>query len=357
MRSPDKTVVVGMSGGVDSSVAALLLKEQGWRVIGLFMKNWEEEDASGNCLAAEEYEDVKRVAAHIGVPCYSVNFSREYRDRVFARFLKEYEAGLTPNPDVLCNREIKFKALLERALELGADCLATGHYCRNRIVDGEAHLLRGLDPKKDQSYFLCAVENEALKKALFPIGALQKSEVRRIAKESGLPTAEKKDSTGICFIGERNFKEFLGGYLQAQPGDIKTVAGEVIGKHDGVAYYTLGQRKGLRIGGAGEAWFVAEKDSDRNVLIVAQGAEHPALYRGEATATEPSWISPKGAPAFPFHCTAKLRYRQPDQECTILKEEGGRLYIAFDRPQRSVTPRQYIVFYDGELCLGGALIE
>lgn len=351
------TVVVGMSGGVDSSVTALLLKQQGYRVIGMFMKNWEERDSNGMCPAALEYEDVVRVCEHIDIPYYSVNFVKEYWDNVFASFLLDFQAGHTPNPDILCNREIKFKALLEKAIGLGADFLATGHYCRNRLGEGDSQLLKGLDPGKDQSYFLYTLSEKVLQKVLFPVGDLHKGEVRSIAKKYGLATSEKKDSTGVCFIGERNFKKFLSQYIHGVPGNFEDVNGRVIGKHDGVAYYTPGQRKGLGIGGAGEAWFVIGKDIERNVVVLGQGDRHPALYCDELTATELSWVSVKGPPSLPFACRAKVRYRQPDQECVLTKIEGDKVFVTFAIPQRAVTIRQSIVFYDNEVCLGGGMIH
>ncbi|MCB1112032.1 MAG: tRNA 2-thiouridine(34) synthase MnmA [Chlamydiales bacterium] len=354
---PAKTVVIGMSGGVDSSVAALLLKQQGYRVIGLFMRNWDENDPSGNCQASVDYDDVVRVCKQIDIPHYAVDFTKEYWDQVFAHFLDEYRAGHTPNPDILCNREIKFKVLLDKAFELGADFLATGHYVQKRQAGEECQLLRGADQGKDQSYFLYAIDHSALEKSLYPIGHLPKAEVRRIAAEHGLATSEKKDSTGICFIGERNFKEFLSNYIAAQPGEFVTLDGDVVGKHDGIAYYTIGQRRGMGIGGPGDAWFVVGKDIPNNRVIVAQGSEHPALFCDELTATEITWISPKGAPSVPFTCTARVRYRQPDQPCTITTIDDDRMHVVFHVPQRAVTPRQSVVFYDGDVCLGGAVIE
>lgn len=352
-----KTVVVGMSGGVDSSVAALLLKEQGYSVIGMFMKNWEEETSDGHCIASQDLEDVIRVCDQIDIPYYTVNFVKEYWDGVFSHFLEEYRQGLTPNPDILCNREIKFKALLDKALAYGADFLATGHYVRKREEDGKSYLLKGLDPGKDQSYFLHAIKGASLKKVLFPVGELHKSEVRRIAEENDLVTAEKKDSTGICFIGKRNFKNFLGEYVPPKPGNFKTLEGEVVGKHDGIAYYTIGQRKGLAIGGAGEAWFVVGKDVAKDVVYVAQGANHPALFADNLTATETTWINPEEVPKAPYSCQAKIRYRQQDTPCVIEKIDGDEILVSFTEPQRAITPRQSIVFYDGEICLGGAAIE
>jgi tRNA-specific 2-thiouridylase len=351
-----KRIVVGMSGGVDSSVTALLLKEQGHEVIGLFMKNWEEKDPFGQCTSAADYEDVVRVCEQIGIPYYSVNFVKEYWDSVFSHFLEELKAGYTPNPDILCNREIKFKVFFQKALELGADFLATGHYAQ---TDGKK-LLRSRDQEKDQTYFLYTLKSEILSRVLFPIGGLTKKELRAIARQHNLATSEKKDSTGICFIGERNFREFLKPYLAYNPGNFETLEGKVVGKHEGAAYYTIGQRKGLGIGGradgSGEAWFVVGKEMKRNVVFVAQGTDHPALYAPSLTATEISWVSGQ-APVLPFRCHAKIRYRQTDQECLIEKIEGDRIFVSFSTPQRAVTPRQSIVFYDGEVCLGGAMIE
>lgn len=355
--SSSPTVVVGMSGGVDSSVTAYLLKEQGYRVIGMFMKNWEEPGENGICPAAVEFEDVVRVCDQIGIPYYSVNFIKEYREHVFAHFLREFQAGHTPNPDILCNREIKFKVLLDKALGLGADFLATGHYCQNlRSADGEYQLLKGLDPGKDQSYFLHAIPNNALQNVLFPVGHLHKSEVRRIAREQNLATSEKKDSTGICFIGERDFKQFLQQYISSIPGDFEDLSGKKVGRHDGAAYYTLGQRKGLGIGGPGDAWFVVGKEIARNVVILAQGERHPAMYCDELAAVDLSWISPSGPPEFPLLCKAKVRYRQPDQECLVFFKEG-KVLVQFAIPQRAVTIGQSVVFYDGEVCLGGGTIH
>ncbi len=352
-----KTVVVGMSGGVDSSVTALLLKQQGYRVIGMFMKNWEEKDESGVCQSSLEFADVVRVCDQLEIPYYSVNFVNEYRENVFSHFLREFEQGYTPNPDILCNREIKFKVLLEKALEIGGDFLATGHYCRNRLVDNHWQLLKGVDPGKDQSYFLYTIGQWALSKVLFPIGGMLKSDLRAIAHAHGLATSAKKDSTGICFIGERDFKGFLSGYISGQQGNFETLEGKVVGRHDGISYYTIGQRKGMGIGGAGDAWFVLGKDIGRNVVYVGQGTRHPALYCDELTATEISWVDGQFNETLPFSCTSKVRYRQPDQECVITRIEGDRPHVRFAIPQRAVTPRQSIVFYKGDVCLGGAVIE
>ena len=353
MKLKAKTVVVGMSGGVDSSVTAWLLKNQGYNVIGMFMKNWEEKDENGVCNASKEYEDVVRVCEQLEIPYYSVNFVKEYWDNVFTEFLREFKLGNTPNPDILCNREIKFKALLEKALDFGADFLATGHYCRTS--DGK--LLKGVDQGKDQSYFLYTIKEDILKKVLFPIGDLEKSEVRKIARENNLATSEKKDSTGICFIGERNFKQFLSQYIHVLPGEFKTLEGKTVGRHDGVAYYTIGQRKGMGIGGAGDAWFVVGKDVEKNIVYVSQGTMHPALYCDELTAVELSFVKNPHELTFPFKCRSKIRYRQEDQPCTIEKIEDGRCFVKFHIPQRAVTIRQSIVFYDGDICLGGGLIE
>lgn len=357
MNRSVKTVVVGMSGGVDSSVSALLLKQQGYNVIGLFMKNWEEEDAQGVCMSSYDFEDVVRVCDQIGIPYYSVNFVKEYRENVFNQFLEEFKQGHTPNPDILCNREIKFKVLLEKALQLGADYLATGHYCQTVTVNAENYLLKGFDPGKDQSYFLYTIQSNTLSKVLFPIGHLQKKQVRAIAEENGLATSQKKDSTGICFIGERNFKQFLSQYIAYTPGNFETLNGAIVGKHDGVAYYTIGQRKGMGLGGQGEPWFVVGKDIPRNVVYIERGVQHPALFCDELIAEEPSWVSMQGIPELPFTCTAKVRYRQTDQACTIVSAEEGKLRVVFDIPQRAVTPRQSIVFYKDNVCLGGAIIK
>ena len=355
-RMSQKTVVVGMSGGVDSSVAAAILKEQGYRVVGLFMKNWEERDASGACTSDLDYADVVRVCEKLEIPYYSVNFVREYWDNVFVRFLEEYKAGYTPNPDVLCNREIKFKVFFDKAMELGADFLATGHYCRNTAEDGESRLVKGSDPAKDQSYFLYTIKKEILGRVLFPVGGILKSEVREIAARYDLSTKAKKDSTGICFIGERDFREFLGRYVQAKPGEFRTLDGKRVGAHEGAAFYTLGQRKGLTLGGQGERWFVVGKDIGSNVVFVERGQDHPALFADELTATEASWVSGR-CPKLPLRCRAKVRYRQKDQDCVISPGENGALRVVFDEPQRAITPRQSVVFYEDEICLGGAMIE
>jgi tRNA-specific 2-thiouridylase len=351
-------VILGMSGGVDSSVAAHLLLQQGYRVEGLFMTNWEE-DEDGYCTAATDYQDARKVAERFGIPLHKVNFAPEYRERVFQHFLDEYRAGRTPNPDVLCNREIKFGVCFDYAMRLGADFIATGHYAR---VEREPHarLLKGLDASKDQSYFLSAVSQSALSRTLFPIGELPKSEVRRIAKSLALPVHDKKDSTGICFIGERPFEEFLSKYLPAQPGQIQTPDGEVVGQHRGLMYYTLGQRQGLGIGGTrnhGEdPWYVVQKNLERNVLIVGQGQNHPALFSDSLEASTLHWIAAE-PPSHRLRCSAKVRYRQGDQMCSVEFENAQRACITFDLPQRAVTPGQFVVFYAGDECLGSGVIE
>lgn len=350
-------VVIGLSGGVDSSVAALLLKKQGLDVVGVFMKNWEEQDENGCCTAEQDYGDAKRIAEQIGIPFYSVNFSKEYYDRVFSYFLSEYKLGRTPNPDILCNTEIKFKAFLNLAMNMDASLLATGHYARLDKSNG-VKLLRAHDAGKDQTYFLAGLTSEQLKRALFPIGDMDKKAVRAIAQENGLVTAKKKDSTGICFIGERNFKQFLMQFLPARRGDTVDLSGRVIGKHDGLMYYTLGQRRGLGIGGmnegTGESWFVVGKDLKRNRLVVQQG-EHEELFSTALTAEKLSFIS-GCAPAKQFRCTAKFRYRQPDRRVTVTMHGDGAT-IDFDSPERAVTPGQWVVLYDGDVCLGGGPID
>ncbi len=356
-------VVVGMSGGVDSSVAALLLKRQGYDVIGLFMKNWEDDDTEdGYCPAKQDFMDVLAVAEKIGMEVEAVNFAKEYRERVFEIFLREYRAGRTPNPDVLCNSEIKFKAFLDHALSLGADFIATGHYARVRERAGLFELLKAEDGSKDQSYFLYRLNQAQLAKTLFPLGGLYKREVREIAREAGLPVHAKKDSTGICFIGERPFREFLSRYLPKQPGDMETPEGSVVGRHEGLAYYTIGQRQGLGIGGLaglgdrGEPWFVAGKDMERNVLVVVQGHGHPVLFRENLTAADLSWISGH-APHTDWVYGAKVRYRQADAPCSISRVDGERCEIEFAQPQWAVTPGQSVVVYESEVCLGGGVIR
>jgi tRNA-uridine 2-sulfurtransferase len=352
----NSTVVVGMSGGVDSSVSAALLKEQGFSVIGMFMKNWEETTDDGICTTHEDYQDVIKVCDQLKIPHYAVNFAAEYRDQVFGDFLEKLKSGNTPNPDILCNREIKFKLLLDAARKLGASALATGHYAQNRVDDGKFYLTKGLDPGKDQTYFLYTLNQAILPQVLFPVGGILKSEVRLLAKKFGLSTAEKKDSTGICFIGERNFRDFLNNYLPYQPGNFETLAKKVIAKHQGIAYYTVGQRRGLAIGGPGEAWFVVGKDVERNVVYVEQGELHPALFSDTLIAEKPSWVLGNGPSILPYSCKAKIRYRQPDQACIIEKIEGDKMHVRFSSPQRAITPEQSVVFYQDTICLGGATI-
>lgn len=350
-------IVVGMSGGVDSSVAALLLKQQGYDVVGVFMKNWEETDENGVCTAEEDWNDVRQVCETIGIPYYAVNFAQEYWDRVFSYFLAEYRAGRTPNPDVLCNREIKFKAFLDFAMQLGASRMATGHFVR---TNERGELLRGADTAKDQSYFLYMLHAEQLRRAMFPVGHLTKAEVRRIAEENGLVNSKKKDSTGVCFIGERRFKTFLQEFLPAQPGDMVAPDGTVVGRHDGLMYYTLGQRRGLGIGGRGDgrSWFVIGKDLARNRLLVAQGDDHPMLYSTLSIGGGVTWVGE--APlqtGETLRCTCKYRYRQADGAVDATLQPDGRLLLHALEPQRAVTPGQSAVLYQGEKCLGGAVIE
>jgi tRNA-specific 2-thiouridylase len=351
-------VIVGMSGGVDSSVSALILKEQGYQVEGLFMKNWEEDDGTEYCTAKEDFADAQAVADKLDIVLHGANFAAEYWDNVFEHFLHEYRQGRTPNPDILCNREIKFKAFLDYALMLGADAIATGHYTRRGEADGKATLLKGLDPNKDQSYFLHAVGHRELNKTLFPVGEIEKPEVRRLAEQYDLATARKKDSTGICFIGERRFKDFLQQYLPAQPGEIHTLDGDVLGHHQGLMYHTIGQRQGLGIGGLAHhsdaPWYVVDKNLDDNVLLVAQGNDHPALFKTTLYTEAPFWVA-GDTPELPLQCTAKVRYRQADQACTVYAQGDG-LKVVFETPQRAVTPGQSAVFYRDDVCLGGAVI-
>lgn len=355
-------VVVGMSGGVDSSVTALLLKQAGYDVIGIFMKNWDDTDENGVCTATEDYKDVAAVAEQIGIPYYSVNFEKEYWDRVFEYFLREYRLGRTPNPDVMCNKEVKFQAFLDYAMNLGADYVAMGHYARVEKDDhGVVHLLRGVDTNKDQTYFLSQLNQHQLEKAMFPIGHLEKPEVRKIAEEAGLATAKKKDSTGVCFIGERNFNEFLSHYLPAKPGKMMTLDGEVKGDHAGLMYYTIGQRQGLGIGGGGksnEPWFVIGKDLKTNTLYVGQGFHHENLYSDALTATDIQFNTDEERP-LEFDCTAKFRYRQQDTEVHVSldPEDPTKATVTFAEPVRAITPGQAVVFYDGDRCLGGGIID
>jgi len=358
----NRRVVVGLSGGVDSSVAALLLAQQGYEVHALHMTNWDE-DEEGYCSAAEELQDARRVCEHLGIPLHHVNFAPEYRERVFEDFLADYRAGYTPNPDVLCNREIKFGVFREYARRLGAELIATGHYARVEH-DDPPRLLKGADPGKDQSYFLHQVAAEALAEALFPLGALTKAEVRCLARDHGLPTHDKRDSTGICFIGERPFREFLSRYVAADPGPIVDEAGREIGRHHGLPYYTPGQRQGLGIGGRREAgdapWYVAARDFAANTLVAVQGSDHPLLYSASLSAGSLHWIG--GPPAEladggTLACSAKVRYRQTDQACSVRRGTGDRVEVRFASPQRAVAPGQFVVFYQGEVCLGGGRIR
>jgi tRNA-uridine 2-sulfurtransferase len=360
MTATPGKVIVGMSGGVDSSVSALLLLEQGYRVEGLFMKNWDEDDGTEYCTAKADLADAQAVCETLGIKLHAANFAAEYWDNVFEHFLAEYRAGRTPNPDILCNREIKFKVFLEYAEMLGAEKIATGHYVRSGVRDGRARLLKGLDANKDQSYFLHAVPEAAIARTLFPVGELEKRAVRAIAERHGLATARKKDSTGICFIGERRFRDFLQQYLPAQPGVIETPDGEVIGEHLGLMYYTLGQRQGLGIGGLANypeaPWYVAGKDLERNVLIAVQGKHHPLLYTDSLATEAMNWVA--GEPPAAEGCfTAKTRYRQSDVACHMRTLPEGGVEVHFDEPQRAVTPGQSLVLYDGDICLGGGVIR
>jgi len=353
-------VVVGMSGGVDSSVAAYLLKKQGYDVIGVFMKNWEEDDTDEYCAAAEDMADAKSIADKLEIPFKTINFSAEYWDRVFEYFLEEYRSGRTPNPDIMCNKEIKFKAFLDYATVLGAEYIATGHYVRVERSNGASLMLRGIDNNKDQSYFLYTLNQQQLNRSLFPVGELEKSEVRKIAEEQGFITANKKDSTGICFIGERKFKDFLEQYIPAQPGNIEDDQGNVIGKHSGLMYHTLGQRKGIGIGGLADKseqpWYVVDKDLKRNVLIVGQGHDHPRMLSDGLIASQFHWVQSEGITES-FRCTAKSRYRQQDFACLVEKFDRGNWRISFDEKQRAVTPGQSVVLYQNEICLGGGIID
>ena len=360
-KHPSQTkVIVGMSGGVDSSVSALLLMQQGYQVEGLFMKNWEEDDGTDYCTAMEDLADAQAVCDKLGIHLHKANFAAEYWDNVFEHFLTEYRNGRTPNPDILCNKEIKFKAFLDYALTLGADYIATGHYCRRIKKEGKWQLAKGLDNNKDQSYFLHAVGEEQISRSLFPVGDMEKPEVRKLAEQHNLITHNKKDSTGICFIGERRFRDFLKQYLPAQPGIIETLNGDVIGEHAGLMYHTIGQRQGLGIGGlknaSEEPWYVVEKDLERNVLLVAQGNKHPMLFSSTLSASFIDWIAGE-APELPVKLSAKVRYRQSDQSCTLDRNEIGQYIVTFDEPQRAVTPGQSVVFYDDQVCLGGGVIE
>jgi len=359
MSALRKRVVVGLSGGVDSAVAAWALKRRGFEVVGLFMKNWEDDDTDEYCTSREDLVDAAAVADVLGIELEAVNFAKEYRERVFAHFLREYEAGRTPNPDVLCNSEIKFRAFLDHALRMGADHIATGHYARARRADGGGmELLVAADASKDQSYFLHRLTQEQLAPTLFPLGDMIKRDVRALAKKEGIPTYAKKDSTGICFIGERPFRDFLARYLPRTPGPVQTPEGVTIGKHDGLAYYTLGQRHGLGIGGTREGtdapWFVAAKDLARNTLIAVQGHDHPLLYRRDVAVIDMHWIA-NTPPAATAQLTAKTRYRMPAAPCVLESTPAGWRAV-FAAPQWAPTPGQYLVLYDGDVCLGGGVI-
>jgi tRNA-specific 2-thiouridylase len=351
-------VVVGMSGGVDSSVAAVLLKRAGYEVVGLFMKNWEDDDDDEYCSTRQDLVDAAAAADVIGVELEAVNFSAEYKDRVFAEFLREYSAGRTPNPDVLCNAEIKFKAFLDHAMRLGASRIATGHYARVRETHGTFDLLRGRDGAKDQSYFLHRLNQAQLARVMFPLGEMKKTEVRRLAQEAGLPNHAKKDSTGICFIGERPFREFLNRYLPKAPGPIVDDEGRRLGEHIGLAFYTIGQRKGIGLGGQrgspGTPWYVAEKRREANELVVVQGHDHPLLLRKALRAADPAWVS--GTAPAERALSAKTRYRQADAPCRLERVLESEIRVGFDAPQRAVTPGQSVVLYDCDVCLGGAVI-
>ncbi len=354
-------VVVGMSGGVDSSVSAYLLQQQGYQVVGLFMKNWEEDDTDEYCSAAVDLADAQAVCDKLNIKLYTINFAAEYWDNVFEHFLSEYKAGRTPNPDILCNKEIKFKAFLEYAAQdLGADYIATGHYVRKRTTGDKVELLRGVDNNKDQSYFLYTLSEDQVRQSLFPVGELEKPQVRKIAEQLGLATASKKDSTGICFIGERKFSDFLARYLPAQAGAIRTLDGHIIGKHQGLMYHTLGQRKGLGIGGLKQAddtpWYVVDKDIKNNELIVAQGHDHPALFSDGLIAQQLHWVDRK-AVTKSFTCTVKTRYRQQDIQCQVNPISEDKIEVIFANPVAAVTPGQSAVFYQDEVCLGGGIIE
>lgn len=353
-------VIVGMSGGVDSSVAAWLLREQGYQVEGLFMKNWEQDDNESYCAAAEDLADAQAVCNQLHIPLHSINFAQEYWDRVFSHFLNEYQQGRTPNPDVLCNKEIKFNAFLNHALTLGADYIATGHYAKVRHNDNIGHLLKAKDRDKDQTYFLHAVEPSALAKTLFPVGDYHKAQIRDFAKQLGLVTHNKKDSTGICFIGEKRFKTFLKEFILAKPGEIRSSTGELLGQHDGLMFYTLGQRQGLGIGGRqsamDEPWYVVDKEVSTNTLVVAQGSDHPMLYAQGLICGPIHWLVDYND-SLPLTCYAKTRYRQLEQACVVSPASDNQHYVMFSNPQRAITPGQYIVFYEKNQCLGGATIE
>lgn len=346
------TVAVGLSGGVDSSVAAYLLKKQGYNVVGIFLKNWEDDEF---CPAEADHKDVIKICDQLDIPFYTINFSKEYYDLVFQDLIQGLKAGVTPNPDILCNKYIKFDAMLNKALSIGANYLATGHYASIKKIGDSYFLSKPRDENKDQTYFLYTLKSETLKKVLFPLSEYSKPQIREIAKKEGLITFEKKDSTGICFIGKRNFKSFIEEYIPNKPGDILSVDGKLLGKHDGIFYYTIGQRKGLGIGGEGPAWFVVNKDVENNQLVLAQGKEHKALYSNSLTAIAPTWTSILVNKN--FECKAKIRYRQPEQECKVSIQEDGNVEVFFLKPQRAITPSQSIVFYKDNCCIGGAIIK
>lgn len=360
--SPNTThhYMVGLSGGVDSSVTALLLRDQGHTVSGLFMKNWVDLEGDGNCPIEDDLKDAKAIADGLGIEFFTENFAPDYWDRVFEHFLAEYKAGRTPNPDILCNKEIKFDCFLNRAIELGADKIATGHYAKIDERDGLFKLIKAQDQNKDQTYFLHALNQQQLSRSLFPLGEIEKPEVRRIADQAGFVNSGKKDSTGICFIGEKNFGQFLSQFLPAQPGLMQTPEGETIAEHHGLMYYTLGQRKGIGVGGRNDAneepWFVVGKKLEENILVIAQGHDHPLLQSQQLKAIEVNWISGK-EPQLPYRCKAKTRYRQQDQDCTIVDKEGSSYVVEFDKPQRAMTPGQSVVFYQDDECLGGGVID
>ncbi|NGX49805.1 MAG: tRNA-specific 2-thiouridylase MnmA [Candidatus Anoxychlamydiales bacterium] len=349
-----KVVAIGISGGVDSSVSAYLLKKQGYEVFALFMKNWQDENST--CSSQKDFEDVQKVCKTLDIPYHTINFEKEYFDQVFSKCLAEYKLGITPNPDILCNKEIKFNLFLKKAISLGADFLATGHYAQKKVIDDHLHLLKGVDLSKDQSYFLYTLKSEILKKVIFPIGHLTKKEVRKIAKDQNLSNHAKKDSTGICFIGKRKFTEFISKYIAHTPGDIRSVDGQILAKHIGLSFYTIGQRKGLKIGGKGDAWYVVKKDLKSNTLFVAQGENHKALFASKLVAKKLSLVVDSFSVKTPFKCLAKIRYRQNDQVCTIGKLEKDLLEVSFEKPQRAITEGQSIVFYKDNICLGGAII-
>ncbi|MCF7852994.1 MAG: tRNA 2-thiouridine(34) synthase MnmA [Simkaniaceae bacterium] len=356
MEKPNHTitVAVGMSGGVDSSVAAYLLKKAGYRVIGLFMRNWDEKDSS--CPAAQDYQDVISVCSHLDIPYYTFNFADEYYDNVFADFIEGLKLGITPNPDIFCNKEIKFKVFLEKALEIGADYLATGHWAKVGQSEQGPYLAKCADLNKDQTYFLYTLKQKQLEKVLFPLEHLTKPEARQLAKEIGLSTHDKKDSTGICFIGKRKFKDFIETYIPRTPGNFVSETGEILGRHDGIAFYTIGQRKGLKVGGPGDAWYVADKKVDTNEILLVQGENNPLLYTENLQAANVSWTRDDFFLKAPFECTAKVRYRQDEQPCVITPLNGNEVSVRFKAPQRATTPGQSIVFYRNDECLGGAII-